>query len=467
MTDTKPDLSCDVAIIGAGTAGLAAERAARRAGARTLLIDDGFAGTLCANTGCMPSKLLIAAAHAHARLDKVRLMGIDIPAAHVDGRRVMERLRAERDRFVAATRESFDTLPAGTCINARARFVAPDRLELDDGRQVAARAVVIATGSAPVVPKPYRDLGPLMLTNETVFEIEDLPRTMAVIGAGPLGAELAQAFGRLGVQVALFDEGDRLAKIRCDRVHGAFRDHFTHDVVLHLGIAPEPSAHDDGIRLTWGGQHQDFACVLVATGRAPALDGLNLKATGLPLDDKGVPDFDRKSLQCGGLPIFIAGDADADAPVLHEASLEGAIAGGNAARYPDVTPADRQPPFTITFTDPPVAAIGAPPDECAINGFADYADQGRAQVDARAGGLLRLGADTQGRLIGADLAVPGAEHLAHLLVAAVMNGSTASDLLALPFYHPTLEEGLKPALREICRAAGRDLSRDSGNPPGA
>lgn len=469
MTDSKADLSCDVAIIGAGTAGLAAERAARREGARTLLIDDGFAGTLCANTGCMPSKLLIAAARAHADLDKARLMGIDIPQARVDGGRVMDRLRAERDRFVAATRKSFDSLPAGTCIDARARFVAPDRLELDDGRQVAARAVVIATGSTPVVPKPYRDLGPRVLTNDTVFEIEDLPRSMAVIGAGPLGAELAQAFARLGVQVALFDQGDRLAKIRCDRVHEAFRTLYARDVVLHLGCGPDPSAHQQGIRLTWGGQHQDFDHVLVATGRAPALSDLNLKATGLPLNDKGIPDFDRRTLQCGTLPIFIAGDADADAPVLHEASLEGAIAGGNAARYPDVTPAARPPLFTITFTDPPVAAIGAAPDDCPLNGFADYTDQGRARIEARVGGLLRLGADAQGRLIGADLAVPGADHLAHLLVAAVVNGSTVRDLLDLPFYHPTLEEGMKPALREICKAASLDPSttRDSGNPPGA
>lgn len=467
--NSKDDLSCDVAIIGAGTAGLAAERAARREGARTLLIDDGFAGTLCATTGCMPSKLLIAAARAHAGLDQARLMGIDIPSARVDGRRVMERLRAERDRFAAGVRKDIADLPDGTCIDSRARFAAPGRLELRDGRQVAARAVVIATGSLPVVPEPYRDLGPRVLTNDSVFELKDLPRSMAVIGAGPLGAELAQAFARLGVRVALFDQGDRLAKIRCDKVHQAFRDLYARDVALHLGCAPQPSAREDGVRLAWQDRHEDFDCVLVATGRAPALESLNLMASGVSLDDKGVPRFERDTLQCGDSAVFLAGDADADAPVLHEASLEGAIAGRNAARYPNVTPAERPPLFTLTFTDPPVAAIGAAPDDCALNGFADYADQGRARVEARAGGILRLGADDQGRLTGADLAVPGGDHLAHLLVAAVMNGNTARDMLDIPFYHPTLEEGLKPALRQICKAASLDLStnRDSGNPPGA
>ncbi|WP_347139653.1 dihydrolipoyl dehydrogenase [Paracoccus sp. SSK6] len=466
MTDTMPDLSCDVAIIGAGTAGLAAERAARKAGARTLLIDDGFRGTLCANTGCMPSKLLIAAARAHGDLDRARMLGIDIPDARVDGRRVMERLRAERDRFVQSVKDSYGELPDGTCIDARARFAGPDRLELDDGRRIAAKAVVIATGSAPVIPKSYRDLGPRVLTSATLFELEDLPESLGVIGAGPLGAELAQAMGRLGVRVALFDKGDRLAGIRCGKVHDAFRDIYARDVALHLGCSPEPSLQGDAIRLEWDGGAGDFSHVLVATGRAPALEGLNLAATGLTLDDKGVPDFDRKTMRCGDTAIFMAGDADGNAPVLHEARLDGIIAGTNAAHCPEVEAFDRPPLFTITFTDPPVAAVGAPPDECALNAHADYSNQGRARVEARAAGLLRLGADEKGRLIGADLGVPGGDHMAHLLVWAVTKCVSAADLLDMPFYHPVLEEGLKPALRALCRQANLTL-RDDGSPPGA
>lgn len=456
MTGHQTDLSCDVAIIGGGTAGLAAERSARKAGARTLLIDDGFKGTLCANSGCMPSKLLIAAARAHADLDKARLMGIDIPAARADGVRVMDRLRAERDHFVQATKASYDELPDGTCIDARARFVTADRLELDDGRRVSARSVVIATGSAPVIPEPYRDLGTHVLTSDTLFELDDLPESLAVIGAGPLGAELAQAMARLGVRVALFDEGDRLARIRCNKVHDALRTIFAKDVALHLGCAPQPTSHGTAIRLAWNGRHEDFGHVLVATGRAPVLDDLNLGAAELALDDHGVPVFDGKTMQCGKTSIFIAGDADADAPVLHEASLDGMIAGANAASHPVVVPHDRPPLFTITFTDPPVAAIGDSPDDCPINGHADYRSQGRARIEARAEGMLRLGADQTGRLTGADLAVPGGDHMAHLLTWAIMQGHRAPDLLRMPFYHPTLEEGLKSALRAICRAADLD-----------
>lgn len=466
MTQDDPDLSCDVAIIGAGTAGLAAERSARRAGARTLLIDDGFAGTLCASRGCMPSKLLIAAANARADLDRARIMGIDIPQTRTDGRRVMARLRAERDRFVQLVLDGLRDLPEGTCVDARARFTAPDRLALDDGRSVAARAIVIATGSVPVVPPPYRDLGPRVLTNATLFDLDDLPESLAVIGAGPLGAELAQAMARLGVPVSLFDRGDRLAGIRCDAVHDSFRRLYARDVTLHLGCEPEPAMQPDGIRLHWGGGAQTFGHVLVATGRAPALEGLNPAAAGLALDVKGVPVFDRRTMQCGDAPIFLAGDADGDAPVLHEARRDGIIAGANAARYPRVAAHDRPPLLTITFTDPPVAAIGAGPDDCALNAHADYADQGRARVEARAGGLARIGADRAGRLIGADLAVPAGDHMAHLLAWIVASGASAADVLNLPFYHPVLEEGLKPALRDLCGQAELTLA-DDGNPPGA
>lgn len=465
VTEQSGKLSCDVAVIGAGTAGLAAERAARKAGARTLLIDDGFRGTLCANTGCMPSKLLIAAAQAHADLDRARVMGIDVPEARVDGRRVMARLRQERDRFVSATKSSYDDLPADVPVRAKARFLSPSRLQLDDGRQVDAAAVVIATGASPVIPPPYRALSGRVLTNESVFELEDLPDSLAVVGAGPLGAELAQAFARLGVRVSLFDTGDRLAKVRCDRVHDALLRLYGKDLTLRLGCDATPSDHQGGIRMSWSGGEEDFAAVLVATGRKPAVERLDLDAAGVTLDDHGVPVFDRSTMQCGTSPIFLAGDADADAPVLHEASLEGAMAGANAARYPDVTRSDRPPLFTITFTDPPVAAIAAAPEDCALNAHADYGNQGRARVEARAGGLARIGADASGRLIGADLAIPGGDHIAHLLLAAIMEGKTAADVLSMPFYHPTFEEGLRPAMRDICRQASLQPRTDA-NPPG-
>ena len=454
-------LTCDVAVIGAGTAGLAAERAARASGATTLLIDEAFAGTMCATVGCMPSKLMIAAARAAESVRSAGEFGIACDGVTVDGRAVMRRLRAERDRFVAATRQSIAELPEGTCLKARARFTGPNALALDDGSRLTARAVVVATGSEPTVPEPFRALGSLALTNRTIFELGDLPESLAVVGAGPIGVELAQAMARLGVAVTLFDAGERLGGIRDDAVHAALGKVLGRDLALHLGVDVEPCAQDDGVRLAWSGNSSGsahYSAVLLATGRPPALAGLCLEAAGLACDEHGVPKFDRRTMQCGDAPVFIAGDVDADVPVLHEASHEGAIAGRNAANYPQIEAADRMVPFSLIFSEPPVASVGRAPETDSRTGCVDFGEQGRARVDGTAEGVLRLHADPDGTLTGADLCAPGGEHLAHLIAWAIARGETASGLLSMPFYHPTLEEALKTALQELCRTLDAPLA---------
>jgi dihydrolipoamide dehydrogenase len=465
-------LSCDVAIIGAGTAGLAAERAARKAGAKTLLIDDRFAGTTCASVGCMPSKLLIAAADAALNARKASTFGIETKTS-VDGRAVMARVRKERDGFVAATLKSIEKIPAGICIRLRARFSDKTTLTLDDGRKVSAKAIVIATGSRPSVPKPFQKLGEIVLTNETIFELESLPRSIAVVGAGPLGLELAQAMARLGVETVMFDQGDRIAALRDAAVAKSVRSVLGKEFPIHLGVKLEVEKDGDAARLSWSGASSgtaSFERVLVAAGRPPALHDLNLAASGLERSDKGIPKFDPSTLQCGDAPIFLAGDADAQRPVLHEASSEGAIAGRNAASFPKVRKARRAVPLSIMFTDPPLAVVGAPPSDAMVIGSASYADQGRARVEARNEGLVRVyaGADT-GVIAGATLFGPAMDHIAHLFALAIERRETADTLLQLPFYHPTFEEGLKPALREICEAVKSPVlgNLDDIAPPGA
>jgi dihydrolipoamide dehydrogenase len=447
------DLNCDVAIIGAGTAGLAAERAARKAGAKTLLIDDRFAGTTCATVGCMPSKLLIAAADAAYNARKASTFGIETTTS-VDGRAVMARVRKERDRFVAETLKSIEKIPAGICVRQRARFSGKTALALDDGRKVFAQAVVIATGSRPSVPKPFQKLGDIVLTNETIFELPSLPRSIAVVGAGPLGLELAQAMARLGVETAMFDKSEHIAALRDGEVAKALRSVLCEEFPIHLGVELDIEKDNQGARLSWSGASSgvaSFERVLVAAGRPPALHDMNMAATGLETNEHGVPRFDPSTLQCGDAPIFLAGDADAQRPVLHEATSQGAIAGRNAASFPKVRKAKRAVPLSIMFTDPPLAIVGAPPSDATVVGSASYADQGRARVEARNAGLVRIyaGPDT-GIIAGATLFGPGMDHIAHLFVWAIERRETAETLLQLPFYHPTFEEGLKPALREIC-----------------
>lgn len=453
------DLTCDVAIIGAGTAGLAAQRSARAAGARTLLIDPAFSGTTCASNGCMPSKVLIAAADAAHAVREAGAFGISA-TPQIDGRAVMRRVRDLRDRFVAGVKDSIADLPDDIRIKARARFDGPDTLLLDDGRRVKARAVVIATGASAAMPKAFEAVSDYVLTNENIFKMEDLPRSVAVLGAGPIGVELAQALHRLGVEVAVFDKGDGVAGLRDKAVNETLRDLLARELPLHLGTEPEVTRAENGVTVSWEGQSRRFDRLLLAVGRPPNLEGLDLEKTGIALDDHGTPEFDSQTLRCGTSSIFIAGDANQDRPLLHEASHEGHIAGKNAATCPEIEHFARLVPFVLTFSRPEAAEVGTIPDpEDAefISADAPYDNQGKARVEHRLGGLCRLYARrSDGRLIGASLCAPDGGHLAHLLALALECGVTANDLLSMPYYHPTLEEGLKPALRALCKASGRE-----------
>lgn len=458
---------CDVAVIGAGTAGIVAEKHARDRGVTTRLIDPEFAGTTCAHVGCMPSKLLIAAGDAAHAVRDAQRFGITA-TPQIDGAAVMRRVRKHRDRFVNGVKDGFERLPEGVRLKGRARFVAPGELELDDGTQIRARAVVLATGSKPALPGPFRAVKDKVLTNRNIFEMEDLPGSVGVIGSGAVGLELAQALARLGVRVELFDMGDRVAGLP-EKVSAELCRILSDEFPIHLGHAPEAELDGDGVRLTWEGGSARFDRLLVAAGRPPQLDGLDLEKAGLELDDKGMPKIDTATLQCGNAPIFIAGDANGLRPLLHEAADEGAVAGRNAASYPDLRRAERSVFMAVTFSRPSAAVVGDVPEEDdsdTVTGRADYANQGRATVMGQGHGICEIYASrAEGRLTGAALCLPEGEHLAHELAWAISGGMTAGQMLNLPFYHPTLEEGLKPALRQICKEVATPALWSRANEP--
>ncbi|TCU58150.1 dihydrolipoamide dehydrogenase [Novosphingobium sp. PhB57] len=466
------DRTCDVAIIGAGTAGLAAERAARTNGAATLLIDPAFAGTTCTTVGCMPSKLLIAAGQAAHAARHAQVFGVRAEPV-VDGAAVMARLRALRDGFVAGVKAEFEKLPKGTILKGRARFDGAGKLAIDDGTSVTAKAVVIAAGARPSVPDFLSEVGHAVLTNETLFELEALPGSVGVIGAGPLGLELAQALARLGVDVAVFDEGESLAGLEDEAIAQSLRQCLEAEFAVHLGVKLSAKASGKQVRLSWTGMSRGdatFDHILAAAGRPPQLADLGLETTGLALDKHGAPKTDPRTMQCGDQAIFIAGDAEHGRPVLHEAQAEGTIAGRNAARFPEVKPGRRMPPLSIMFTSPAMARVGEVPEGAAtVRGAASYEDQGRAKVFATNAGCVKIDADAKdGRLLAVQMVGPAVEHSAHLFALAIDQGLTADQMLAMPFYHPTYEEGLKPALRAICDAISAPTAsdRDDGFMPG-
>jgi len=461
-------VTTDVAVIGAGTAGLAAYRTAIAGGKRALLVERGPHGTTCARVGCMPSKLLIAAAeaaHAPARWAEFGL-ALD-GAVRVDGTAVMARVRRERDRFVGFVLDGVEAIPAEDRLEGEARFVAPGRLLVGGRTEVAFSRAVIATGSAPAIPAFLRPLGERLVVNDDVFEWQTLPRAVAVFGPGVIGLELGQALARLGVRVCMFGIGGVLGPLS----DAAVRDYAARTFAGEFAL--DPDARVLGVERTPEGAEVRFAApdggeariavdyVVAATGRAPNVAGLELENLGIALDGRGVPIYDPSTMQCGADPVFIAGDANADLTLLHEAADEGRIAGANAARFPAVKPGLRRAPLAVVFTDPQLAVVGARRAGLAegryVVGAASFENQGRSRVMLRNRGLLHVYADAaSGRFLGAEMIGPDAEHLAHLLAWALQMKLTVPQMLEMPFYHPVVEEGLRTALRDAdARLAAR------------
>lgn len=453
----------DVAIIGSGTAGMAAYRSARTYTDSVLLIEGGDYGTTCARVGCMPSKLLIAAAEVAHQAGQADRFGILVDGVAVDGPAVMARVRRERDRFVGFVLESVDAMPQGDRWTAKVSFQDAHTLITEQGQQIKAARIVIASGAIPVLPPTLQGLGARLLTNESVFELLDLPTSLAVFGTGPLGLELGQALSRLGVKVKMFGVGGRIGGIHDPEIRDYADQTFNQDFYLDASAEVESiSESGAGVEIHYRQRDGDwktesFDYVLAATGRAPNLAALDLKNSGLQLDERGVPVFDRLTMQCGSSSIFIAGDASNDMPLLHEAADQGSIAGDNAGRYPDIQPGLRRTPLSIMFTEPQVMATGLTleqlerqfKDRFAV-GQASFEDQGRSRIMLRNKGMLKVYAEQgSGRFLGAEMFGPAAEHIGHLLAWAAQQGLTVEEMLGMPFYHPVIEEGVRSALRDL------------------
>jgi dihydrolipoamide dehydrogenase len=458
-------ISCDVAVIGAGSAGLTAYRAAHMAGKHAVLIEGGPYGTTCARVGCMPSKLLIAAAEAAHAVADAPGFGIHPGHTRIDGQEVMARVRSERDRFVGFVLKGMESMPAERKLRGHARFLDPNRLQVDQHTIVDAKAIVIATGSTPVIPPAWAEAGERVITSDAVFDWTGLPQSIAVVGTGVIGLELGQALHRLGVRVAIFARGGSVAQLGDPEVKENaaavlrreldIRFHTRVSGVERTGDCVRVTSHD----ASGAERSESFDYLLVATGRKPNVDQLSLELAGLQLGEHGIPDYDSKTMQCGDSPIFIAGDANDELPLLPEAADQGKIAGSNAASYPEVQPGLRRTPLIIAFTEPNIVTLGASYQElCRTHmgrfavGMVSFEDQGRSRVMRQNKGMLRVyGEYGTGRFLGAEMIGPRTEHIGHLLSWAHQTGMTVKHMLEMPFYHPVVEEGLRTALRDLAQ----------------
>lgn len=441
----------DVAIIGAGTAGITAYHAIKAAGKQVVLIDKGPLGTTCARVGCMPSK---AALHAGMRWLTARQLPAGAVLSDQGPPALWAHARQTRDALASATAERTRKGAGDSLIMAEARFVAPGVLELGEQR-IEADAFIVATGSSPVVPKVFDHVASRILTTDTLFELDVLPKRLGIVGLGAVGLELGLALSRLDVEVIGADQLHTVGGIQDPDIQDRAVSKFMDELPMWLGSSVDVTLAGEDLVMSTSEHSAVVDSLLVVTGRAPNTAALNLSAAGLPLDASGRPNINPITMRVSDTPIFFAGDVQPDRPLMHEAADEGQMAAQAALsslRGETWQGAPRRVPISILFTDPDVCAVGVSYDTAmqlgAVIGVAEGSGNGRSRILGAQENLLRIYvAPETGILLGASMFLTQGEHLAHLIAWAIQAKQTVSDMLAMPYYHPSIEEMLQSALK--------------------
>jgi dihydrolipoamide dehydrogenase len=445
----------DVAVIGAGHAGLNAIKEIRKVTDDWVLINGGPLGTTCARIGCMPSKVAIHLADAYQMRDKLKRYGVSGgDALALDRSAALEHVRDLRDTFVdLVLANTTDEMDDDHLIEDYAELLDAHRLRVGE-REIRADAIVVATGARSVVPPAWTAaFGDGILAVDDIFEQAELPASVAVIGLGPIGLEIGQALHRLGVVVTGIDHGERVCRIQDPAVNRAAMDIFQREFPLWLGDEPQVERCDGGFRVRAGAREIVVQKLFLALGRHPNLARLRVDRLGVPMGEHGVPRCDPATLQVARTSVYLAGDAAGGIATLQRAAAQGRIAGFNAVhrrkrRWQAPTP------MAIVFSEPNVAVVGMPWGAFDERRMAvaeqRFGPVGRALIMGRNRGLLRVYAERRsGRILGASMVGPRCEHLAHLLAWAIEQRMTVARALTMPFYHPVIEEALQDALLEL------------------
>ncbi|NUR27903.1 MAG: FAD-dependent oxidoreductase [Catenulispora sp.] len=462
----------DLAIVGGGTAGIVAATTAGRLGARVVLIERDRTGGDCLWTGCVPSKSLIAAAHTAHSLRTADRFGIAAVQPDVDFPKVMAYVRQAIERIEPVDSPAALTKAGTEVVEGTAEFTGPDELVVDGGT-VRFRHALIATGSTPTLPPVPGLADAEPLTSDTVWELEALPVRLAVIGGGPIGCELGQAFARLGSQVTVIEATERLMPqepLAGTTLAGALAAEGVR-VLTSTTVTKAAQEPDGGVRLEFAdGNDQVVDRVLVATGRRPRSAGLGLERAGVTLDGRGYVEVDAR-LRTSNRRIYAAGDITGKLPFTHVAGIHGSIAATNSLLLP-VRRIDHERIPWVTFTDPEIAHVGLTKEQArARHGDTirvrllhhDHVD--RAIVEDATIGFTYAVLDRRGRILGATVVAPRAGEMIAELTGLLTRGGRLRDLASVVHPYPTWSDGVwnaaiaesvaalqSPALRRVAEA---------------
>ncbi len=449
----------DVAIIGAGTAGLTARAEVAKHTQNYVVVDGGTLGTTCARVGCMPSKAFIEVSNTFHKQTLLDTYGLNCSGHLIpDYKKIMAHVRGLRDRFAGGVIKGMQNWKKNF-IAKHASFTSPHTLDLGD-EQIYAKRIIIATGSKPFIPSAWKKYSRYFIDTDHFFEMHTIPEKIAVFGLGPIGIELGQALSRIGIDVVAIVRRKVIGGLTDPDIQAYAYKCFSKEMNIEVG---EPSIEPSGnqIKISCNGKSWMIDRVLLAMGRRPALDNLKIEKLGIQLNEKGMPSFNSATMQIEDLPVFIAGDVNGIRPILHEAADEGRIAGYNCMAS-GINCFEKRTPMHITFSSPNICIVGQSYSDLKKNNIAfvkgetDYEHQGRAMIMGQNQGKVHLYGDKKnGRLLGAEMIAPAGEHMAHLLAWTIANKMRAEDVLSMPFYHPVLEEALRTALRRIAKACDK------------
>ena len=449
---TDQTLTVDIAIIGGGSGGLSVAAGAAQMGASTVLIEKAEMGGDCLNTGCIPSKALIAAGHAAETVRDSGRFGVNGHEPEIDFGRVNAHVHdviagiAPHDSV-----ERFEGLGVQV-IQAAARFVGKRELEAG-GIRIKARRIVVATGSSAFVPPiPGIDEVPYV-TNETVFDLTDRPAHLIVVGGGPIGIEMAQAHRRLGSEVTVVEFASIMAKDDPDAV-AVVRDRLIAEGIdLREGTKVESVVRDgNGISVLVSNDGRseriDGSHLLVAAGRRANVNGLDLEAAGIEYGPQGIAVDAR--LRTSNKKVFAIGDVAGGYQFTHMAGYHAGIVIRNAL-FNLPSKVDYKAVPWVTYTDPELAQVGLTEAEAVRQGYEPkatsfaFAENDRARAERATEGFVKAVISKKGRIVGATIVGRHAGELILPWVLAVQKGLKAADMASIIAPYPTLGEASKRA----------------------
>lgn len=443
----------NLVVIGGGSAGLIAASGAAAIGAKVALIEKNFLGGDCLNVGCVPSKALLRAAKVVGEIERGRGLGVTVDGVSADFHAVMDHVRRARaDIAPHDSAQRYRDLGVDVYFGD-AQFTGKKTLQIA-GQTVTFTKAVIATGSRPASPSIAGLAETGYLTNEMLWNIEQQPERMAIIGAGPVGVEMAQAFQRLGTQVTLFDLEPRILPREDATATAIIANTLLRDgVELRLGCEIRlVSAENNSKRIEFeqdGKAHHIVVDeILVAAGRMPNVEGLRLDVAGVNCDDDGVIVDDH--LRTSNPAIFAAGDVAMPHKYTHVAGHAGAIVVQNALFPALKRKASRLIIPRVVYTDPEIAHVGLDPHTAKAQGSAidtytqSFDGIDRAITDGETQGMITVHVKRgSGKIVGATVVSPHAGELISHITMAMKYNIGLSKIMMVVFPYPTQAEVLQ------------------------